>query len=56
MNSIIVYYTKKAAMSIVYAGWHGFWVAAALTLIVKIVGISKLLDFFGIAMYYSLTP
>jgi len=56
MNSIIVYYTKKAAMSIVYAGWHGFWVAAALTLIVKILGVSGLKNFLGIAMYYSLTP
>ena len=56
MSSIIVYYTKKAAMSILYAVWHGFWVATTLTLIVKIVGISNLLNFFGIAMYYSLTP
>ena len=56
MNSIIVYYTKKAAMSILYAGWHGFWVAATLTLIVKILGVSGLKNFLGIAMYYSLTP
>ena len=56
MNSTIVYYTKKTATSIIHAGWHGFWTAVGLTLIVKIIGVSGMKSFLGIAMYYSLHP
>ena len=56
MSSTIVYYAKKAVTSIIHAGWHGFWTAAGLTLIVKILGVSGMKNFLGIAMYYSLTP
>lgn len=56
MNSTIVYYTKKAATSTLYAMWLGFTIAVGLTLIVKIIGIVNLMHFFGISVYYSLHP